>query len=409
MTSHATHAPLIPKSDFSNNSRDGNVVEMTKREIKSSIEEESFYLFSFLTWIDGPSNSSNTRILSAHEDWNMRGGRMGLFAFVSAMFLFLQMLVLFDMGYEESKAFYKCLGNSARLSVVCCGVLVVTIVALKMLAEERRAIAARLSLLHRTGPYSMFYCIRGLIIGRTDRNGHDRLTSLKLLLYAIFLKFREYGMIVFVYVSAIEQLMLYETVLQYIINSVVVLVVVELDPLVFLALSRIDVDEDDGEGGDSFIVNGSRRRGDEESDVPSKSSIEDDIPKNIRSMTKLYLNPDERNAIKLFDTIILRLNIISMLVPLMLGKLTGRNCSTHSRFRVSEIGMLFLMLSRVLVNTFIDVYLDRAWRNETLLQRIIRVVSSFAEHALPCLIYVVIEYYLFVDFLKAPTDDVFNN
>ena len=59
-----------------------------------------------------------------------------------------------------------------------------------------------------------------------------------MLFYCIFLSFRVYGVLIFVYVASIEQIMLYNTIINYIINAVVVLVVAEIDELAFLFLSK---------------------------------------------------------------------------------------------------------------------------------------------------------------------------
>ena len=88
--------------------------------------------------------------------WALRAGKAGYFAFFSAVFLFGQLLTLFDLAYEEDLAAYKCLGNSARLSVATCSVLVTLIVAIKMQTEERRAFSLRLVLIRHSTVYSLW-------------------------------------------------------------------------------------------------------------------------------------------------------------------------------------------------------------------------------------------------------------
>ena len=50
-----------------------------------------------------------------------------------------------------------------------------------------------------------------------------------------------FGVVVFVYVAAVEQLMLYDTIIDYVINSVVVLLVAEVDELMYYSIARMEI------------------------------------------------------------------------------------------------------------------------------------------------------------------------
>jgi hypothetical protein len=110
-------------------------------------------------------------------------------------------------AYEENLADYHCKGVSAGFSVVVCGALVTLMVCFKMLAEERRALCSRIVLMRHATETPLFYSLYHLLFGK------KRLRALKLLLFSVFQSFREYGVLTFVYVAAIEQLMLFETIL----------------------------------------------------------------------------------------------------------------------------------------------------------------------------------------------------
>ena len=208
--------------------------DMGDPHIKFKMEQESFFLLSFVSWLHNFDDISH---------WEFRSGNNGVFAVVSFIFLAAQVLVLFDLAYEEDLANYQCQGHSALLTVLISGVLVAFIVCLKMLAEERRSIAQRLVLIRHATENSYYYSIYHLIFGA------KRLRAFKLLCMCLFQSFREYGVITFVYVAAVEQLMLFDTIIDYIINSVVVLLIVELDELVFICIRKAELEASNREHG----------------------------------------------------------------------------------------------------------------------------------------------------------------
>jgi hypothetical protein len=64
----------------------------------SKLKSESFYLLSFAIWLNPASIRSN---------WELNYGSDGFFALFSFVILFGQMIVLFDLSYEEELARYK--------------------------------------------------------------------------------------------------------------------------------------------------------------------------------------------------------------------------------------------------------------------------------------------------------------
>jgi hypothetical protein len=219
---------LYPQNNNSFGSNRNESKDVNRKHGKFQMEQESFYLLAFVSWLHNFDDLSH---------WEFRAGNKGIFAVIGFMFLFAQNLVLFDLAYEENLADYKCRGPSARLSVVVCAALVMLIVCLKMLSEERRNLCQRLVLIRHSTENSYYYAVYHIIFGE------KRLRALKLLCMCIFQSFREYGVITFVYVAAIEQLMLFDTILDYIINSVVVLLIAELDELVFNCIQKAEVSE----------------------------------------------------------------------------------------------------------------------------------------------------------------------
>lgn len=330
--------------------------------------------------------------------------------------------------------------------MVVCGALVTLLVAMKMLAEERRSFTLRLMLVRHTTYFPLFESFRCLLFGS------QRIRALKLLLCSVFQGFRQYGVIIFVYVAAIEQLMLFDTVLDYIINSVVVLVIAELDELAFKCLARIeepssDHDQDHhvpvsvlrtpltAEGREYHSVNSSNShaieqyllkteeglQGEQAARIPihqstDESSVQSNVlrqsllqfhhssPQSIQEMSTLRLSQREYEAYLNFDFWIVRCNFISMLLPLMNAKITGSNCGEHSLFRVSEIGMFSLMSTRILLNVYVDFILTRN-RSKSLSDRVVHFVGSLFENALPCVAYVALMYLVFVEEFKPNEDD----
>lgn len=61
----------------------------------SKLKSESFYLLSFVIWLYPSSIRSN---------WELNYGSDGFFALFSFVILFGQMIVLFDLSYEEELA-----------------------------------------------------------------------------------------------------------------------------------------------------------------------------------------------------------------------------------------------------------------------------------------------------------------
>lgn len=394
------------------------------------IEQESFFLLSFVSWLHNFDNSSH---------WEFRAGNKGIFAIISLVLLFSQTLVLFDLAYEENRADYKCLGDSARLSVVICGALVMFIVCLKMLAEERRALCQRFVLIRHATENSYYYSLYHLIFGK------KRMRALKLLLMCIFQSVREFGVLTFVYVAAVEQLMILDTIIDYIINSVVVLVVAELDELIFKVLEkgayvpvrsrcnstsatvhRYDdsfVDEEDEANIDSGVASHKLLINKQE-ELLYNEDIEDSRrpsvlyhnykthsgPANIREMVALSLSPVENEIFLVCDNVMLFLNFFIITLPLLNGKLTGNNCSEHSRLRVSELAMLGLFSVRVLINIYVDIKLQASrgkWSEVTSTNRFAYlplIFWSLLEHGLPCFAYTTLMYLVFVKELKPASD-----
>lgn len=445
---------------------------------KFVMEQESFYLLSFVSWLHNFDDLSH---------WEFRAGNKGIFAVISFAFLLCQTLVLFDLAYEENLANYKCQGESARLSVVVCGALVTLIVCLKMLSEERKNLCQRLVLIRHATENSYYYSLYHLIFGE------KRLRALKLLMMCIFQSFREYGVITFVYVAAIEQLMLFETILDYIINSVVVLLIAELDELVFLCIQKSEVSEnfdrkrqsfdekflDDenhervslrsnshgsegsaGAGGAqtikpfsghdiesivettgassalpvitsahtsdatqpllyksedgtvSTMMHAHRRINSEDIEDSRRPSLlyngyhSSSGPANVKEMIALSLSHVEYDCYLVYDYFIIRLNVVTMLLPLLNGKITGRNCSEHSLYRVSEIAMFGLFAIRILLNVYVDLKLQfgRGKWKKTIEEFpgawVPLALWSMMEHLIPCICYVALMYFVFVEKLK---------
>ena len=238
--------------------------------------------------------------------------------------------------------------------------------------------------------------------------------------------------------------MLFDSILQYIINCTVVLLVAELDELLFISLAKSDLtpndsDEnghgdgmsDDREGGhghgyghrdrdrdrDTLIEEGRNELGTETIISPPSSSSspllfpvydrsntltsrhhEDRVHHMINDFTQLHLSPKEQEAFNCWDFYIVRFNFLSMIIPLMHGKLTGFGCSENSFIRVSEIGMLCLMISRVLINVQVDMLIDK--RFTVTASGLRKVVWSSLEHGVPAYLYLLLMYMVFVQRLK---------
>jgi hypothetical protein len=385
---------------------------------------ESFYLLSFVSWLHPFRDKTK---------WEFRAGNNGFFAATSIIFLFAQIIVLFDLSYEEDLAAYRCEGNSARPSTVICGILVTVIVAFKMLPEERRCFAERLLLIRHATELSFLNSSYHLL------TSNDKFTSFKTLCLAIFHNFRVYGVVSFVYVAAMEQLMLFDSALDYIINAVVVLVIAELDELAFKSLSSMELKEskhrhqmvesaDDGDeviqvgsdtghaaihrpNGDavpSVVVSGGGRqrkvelRGDH-GDHGGFNGLHESEAQSVAESTELTLSKREKDVFLTYDYLIVRCNALAMVLPLTRGKLTGANCSELSFLRVSEIGMIFLLVCRVLLNVYVDLTLQKH-KSKGYFFSFAFCISSLLEHAVPCVLYLVLMYFIFVKALKPPTE-----
>ena len=359
------------------------ITDWVEYEGDIKLEEESYFLLAFMSWLHGTTID--------RSKWTLRAGQKGLLALFAAIFLFGQLLTLFDLAYEENLAAYKCLGNSARLSVATCSVLVTLIVAVKMQPEERRCFALRLVLIRHSTAYSFWTILQGLFSG--DNVGY----WFKILYLYIFRNFREYGVVVFVYVGAMEQTMLFESILQYIINCTVVLLVAELDELLFISLAKSDLSpSSEGESSRSESLNDATSIEQGSSTMQSNNTAHEPYERSntmtsraarvnhvISNFTHLRLSPKEQEAFNYWDFFIVRCNFLSMIIPLMSGKLSGRGCSENSWIRVSEVGMLCLMLTRVLLNVQVDMLIDR--RFSCTLSGLTRYISIFNPNPLTSL------------------------
>jgi hypothetical protein len=116
----------------------------------------------------------------------------------------------------------------------------------------------------------------------------------------------------------------------------------------------------------------------------------------INDFTSLHLSPKEQEAFNCWDFFIVRLNFLSMIIPLMHGKLTGKGCSENSYIRVSEIGMLCLIISRVLLNVQVDMLIDR--RFTLSLNGFRKACWSTLEHGVPAYWYYYYYYYYYYDY-----------
>lgn len=389
--------------------------------------------------------------------WQYRACNSGLFALASVLFLFAQMITLFDLAYQDELEFYACQGNASRPSVLICGSLMVLVVAMKMLPEERRCLSQRLVLIRHGTEFAYFDCFYKLIFEK------NKFQSFKVLALQLFHSFRVYGVVTFVYVAAIEQIMLFDTIIDYVINSVVVLLLADIDELAFQSISKLEISPENNERGHDYfgfheheyqhvdtntsgnnytclniksdvgitavkskvevevevaastsalVVGQGRGRGrgqedDREEDEydsyyePVRHSYIQHISsaKTLQEMTLMKLTSHEKNVFLTYDYIIMRLNMLSMIVPLTIGKITGYNCSIHSRFRVSEITMIMLMISRVLLNVYIDVRLVKhKFKGRFTVFR--HMLWSLLEHGVPCALYLLLMYYVFIEKLK---------
>jgi hypothetical protein len=270
-------------------------------------------------------------------------------------------------------------------------------------------------LIRHSTAYSFYAIVQGLL--SLQNVGY----WLKILYLYVFRNFRDYGVIVFVYVGAIEQTMLFESILQYIINATVVLLVAELDELLFISLAKSDITsqiESEGGGGsrrasvadspfdrDTAIEEGSNPlgRNDTYERTNTYSSRANRVNHTISDFTQLKLSPKEQEAFDYWDFGIVRANFLSMIVPLMAGKLTGKGCSENSFIRVSEWSMLCLILSRVLLNVKVDMLVDRKFSYS--LKGMTKMLWSLLEHGIPAYLYLVLMYAVFVVRLKPPTNE----
>lgn len=283
-----------------------------------------------------------------------------------------------------------------------------------MLKEERRCFAERLSLIRLGTEFTYFNCFYKLLFE------DHKIRTLKVLCYSIFHSFRVFGVTTFVYVATMEQIMLYKTSIDYIINSVVVLVIAEIDELAFWCLKKTVLSNHDpshthGKIDAEVTVYDPLSTSDvENTSLPpvsaSLSSLSSHLIDNgedvnqgihLSEATELTLSEVEKDAFLIYDYWILRLNCLSMIIPLTRGKLTGHNCSESSVIRVSEIGMIALLSTRMLLNVFLDLYISR---RKFSLASIRHGLWSLLEHGIPCLLYVFLMYAVFVEAFKPPTD-----
>jgi hypothetical protein len=186
--------------------------------------------------------------------------------------------------------------------------------------------------------------------------------------------------------------MLFDTALQYIINSVVILVLVEIDGLLMQALT-----------GPPFSLPSLLSHYQEQTTSPRREPR----PRQ-KQQQQQKLTSRESEVASAFWWVISRLNFIAMLSPLLTGKLTGAHCSEKSEWRVSEIGMLLLMSGRVLCNIFLDVVVASQrgrFKSSSTFYKIRFIVVSVLENTLPALLYLLLLYFALVKVLKPPTDD----
>lgn len=247
------------------------------------------------------------------------------------------------------------------------------IIVLKMLEEERRCFTLRLVTIRSSSTCSYWTSIGRIITGSSTSlsDNNVRVHSLKTLIMSIFRSFREFGVVLFVYVAAMEQTMLFDSCLAYIINSVVVLIIADADELIFSGLSqKLSIEsrlgkhkykglernntDDSIDNKHKFKGFGSEKNntddfndnnGDEEDGSwrfdNSTVASEMNEAKTIHEYVDLYLTQIEKEAFELYDYYLVRLNFLSIILPLCHGKLTGSNCSENSFIRVSEIGNLY--------------------------------------------------------------------
>lgn len=364
----STRAPLLKQEDVELEEEDEDEPEL---EV-----EESLYVSSALAFIDGG------------------GVRSALWFGLSWLGLLAQVIVLFSLSWQEDLKEYKCLGAAAEFSTIICTVLVIAIVAVKLKQEELKAVSMRLFLLRHTESHesSIFFAIRGLLTGGAD--GHSPLFYAKLLIITLFHQLHAFGVIIFVYVASLEQIMLFDTALQYIINSVVILVLVEIDGLLMQALT-----------GPPFSIPSLLGHYQEQA---SSLRREHTHRQKKQQQHQHQLTSRESEVASAFWWVISRLNFIAMLSPLLTGKLTGAHCSEKSEWRVSEIGMLLLMSGRVLCNIFLDVVVATQrgrFKSSSTFYKIRFILVSVLENTLPALLYLLLLYFALVKVLKPPTDD----
>ena len=360
----SARAPLLKQEDVESEDDEDEVAEL---EV-----EESLYVSSTLAFIEGG------------------GVRPILWFGLAWLGLLAQVIVLFSLSWQEDLKQYKCLGAAADFSTIICTVLVIGIVAVKLKQEELKAVSMRLYLLRHTESHesSIFFAIKGLLTGID----HSPLFYAKLLIITLFHQLHAFGVITFVYVASLEQIMLFDTALQYIINSVVILVLVEIDGLLMQALT-----------GPPFSLPSLLSHYQEQTTSPRREQR----PRQ-KQQQQQKLTPRESEVASAFWWVISRLNFIAMLSPLLTGKLTGAHCSEKSEWRVSEIGMLLLMSGRVLCNIFLDVVVASQrgrFKSSSTFYKIRFIVVSVLENTLPALLYLLLLYFALVKVLKPPTDD----
>lgn len=317
-------------------------------------ELKSFYLESFANWVDSPCFAT---ALGVAISWSFVVGTT---------------IVLFSLSYQEDLAAYKCEGPSAKLEVAICAMLVTVIIAMKMQTEERRLGAMRLVLKRYSGDSTP--SVFSFALHEMFKGGEQTAAACRLIFMTLFNQLRGFSAVTFIYVASVEQLMLFDTELQYIINSVIVLVLSEVDELLHECFARTLL----------------------RSSSPSKHR-----PPYQLTAAEQRLNEQCTNMW------LLPLTCLSMLVPLMTGKLTGAHCSEQSRFRVSEISMLLLMSGRVLANVGLDIVSSPSYSRGGFQAAATprSLFLSFAEHALPAFLYLLLLYFVLVRVLKPSEDD----
>jgi hypothetical protein len=178
--------------------------------------------------------------------------------------------------------------------------------------------------------------------------------------------------------------MLFDTALQYVINSVIVLTLAEVDELLFKCFSK-------------SLLHMATTAGEEQDARKKEEHDQEELSHHH------HLTPTEQNENERFTNLwLLPLTAISMLAPLLTGKLTGAHCSERSRFRVSEICLFLLLSARLVSNIALDVRTSPKSSSKSFVRI---VLSSVFEHVVPTISYLFLLDFVLVKVLKPSTDD----